>query len=138
MSVGLYDVFLYVYAFFMVYELGVACKRAAGVFFRQQKAFSDLLTMSILELDRIVRISVFMDFGTCIKRRAPENHEFWRYWRVQIFYGDPIGDQNDEWSETSQCLHLEPHPCIVEFPTYAACLLVSNPESTSRGRRQEP
>ena len=48
-------------------------------FFRQKKAFPDLLIMSILEIVRIVRISVFMDFGTCLKRRAPENHEFGRY-----------------------------------------------------------
>ena len=62
-----------------VYELGVASKRAAGAFFLQKKAFPDFLTMSIAEIVKIVRFLGFMDFGTCLKRRASKNHGFGRY-----------------------------------------------------------
>ena len=92
--------------FWCVYELGVASKRAAGAFFRQKKAFPDFLTMSILEIPRICWISVYMDFGTCLKRRAPKNHAFWRYWDLQISHGEPIGEQNDE-------LNLDVWTCIL-------------------------
>ena len=37
------------------------------------------LTVSILEIDKIVRTSEYMTFSTFQKRRAPENHEFSRY-----------------------------------------------------------
>ena len=39
---------------------------------------------------------LFLMFGTYPKRRAPKNHEFWRYSDLQISHHDPIGDQNDE------------------------------------------
>ena len=68
-------------------------------FFSEKAAFLDFLIMSILETVRIVRISIFMDLGTCLKRRAPKNHEFWRYSDLQISHHDLIGDQNDGWSE---------------------------------------
>ena len=74
----------------------MAYKRAAGVFFPAKKAFLDFWTMSILEIVRIVRISVFMDFGTCLKRRA--HHEFWRYQDLQISHGEPFGEQKDEFN----------------------------------------
>ena len=80
----------------------MAYKRAAGAFFLGKTTFPDFLTMSILEtvrIVRIVRISISMNFGTCLKRRAPKNHEFWRYSDLQISHHDTIGDQNDEWSE---------------------------------------
>ena len=77
----------------------MAYKRAAGVFFPGKTTFPDFLTMSILETVRIVRISISMDLGTCLKRRAPKNHEFWRYSDLQISHHDLIGDQNDGWSE---------------------------------------
>ena len=49
-------------------------------FFSDQKGHSRICwTMSLLEIVRIVRISVFIDFGTCLKARAPEIHEFWQY-----------------------------------------------------------
>ena len=67
-----------------------------ALFFLEKTTFPDFLTMSILETVRIVRISISMDLGTCLKRRAPKNHEFWRYSDLQIFHGEPIGEQNDE------------------------------------------
>ena len=70
----------YVYTCFCrVYELGVAYKRAAGAFCRKKKAFPVFLTCQFCKNSRIVRISLIMDVGTCQKRRAPENHQFWRY-----------------------------------------------------------
>ena len=74
----------------------MAYKRAAGAFFSGKTTFPDFLTMSILETVRIVRISISMDLGTCLKRRAPKNHEFWRYSDLQISHGEPFGEQNDE------------------------------------------
>ena len=71
-----------------------ACRRR--LFFVGKTTFPDLLTMSILETVRIVRISISMDLGTCLKRRAPKNHEFWRYSDLQISHGEPFGEQNDE------------------------------------------
>ncbi len=71
-----------------------------ALFFRHTNAFPDFLTVSILEIPRICWISVYMDLGTCLERRAPKNHAFWRYWDLQISHHDPIGDQNDDWSET--------------------------------------
>ncbi len=50
-----------------------------ALFFGKKKAFPDFLTMSIPEIAKIVRLLVFMDFGTCLKRRASKNHAFWRY-----------------------------------------------------------
>ena len=41
-------------------------------------------------------------FGPVYEAARRNKHEIWRYWRVQIPYGDPIGDQNDEWSKLSQ------------------------------------
>ena len=41
----------------------------------------------------------FLLFGTYSKRRAPENHEFWRHSDLQISHHDLIGDQNDGWFE---------------------------------------
>ncbi len=82
--------------FWCVYELGVASKRAAGAFFPAKKRDPGFFDMSILKIARIVWISVFMDFGTCLKRRAPKNHAFWRYKDLQISHHGPIGDQNDE------------------------------------------
>ena len=71
--IGLYTfilIYVYFYAFlyiymrcWCVYGLGVACKHAAGVFFPATNEFPDLLTMSILEIVRIVRISAFVDLG---------------------------------------------------------------------------
>ena len=77
----------------------MAYKRAAGVFSSVKKVFLDFWIMSILEIVRIPRISVYTDFGTCLKRRAPKNDEFWRYedLGVQILHHDPIGEQNDGW-----------------------------------------
>ena len=70
----------YVYTCFCrVYELGVAYKHAAGAFFRRKKSVPGFFDMSVLKNSRIVRISLIMDVGTCLKRRAPKNHEFWRY-----------------------------------------------------------
>ena len=43
-----------------------------------------------------------MCFETYLKRRAPKNHEIWWYSDLQIFHHDPIGDQNDGWSEPSE------------------------------------
>ena len=57
----------------------MAYKRAAGVFFPEKKAFLDFWTMSILEIARIVSISVYTDLGTFLERRVPKNYEFWRY-----------------------------------------------------------
>ena len=68
------------------------CRR----FFFGKKDIPRFSTMSILEIVRIVRISVYMELGTCLKRRAPKNHEFWRYSDLQISHGEPIGEQNDE------------------------------------------
>ena len=76
----------------------MAYKRAAGAFFHGKTTFPDFLTMSLLETVRIVRISIPMDLGTCLKRRAPKNHEFWRYSDLQISHGEPIGEQNDEFN----------------------------------------
>ena len=45
----------------------------------------------------------FCCFRTHPKRRAPKQHEFWRYSDLQIFYQDPIGDQNDGWSQPPKC-----------------------------------
>ena len=59
-----------------IWELGVAYKRAAGAFFLEKTTFLDFLTMSILETVRIVRISISMDLGTCLKRRAPKIMNF--------------------------------------------------------------
>ena len=67
-----------------------------ALFFPENTTVPEFLTMSILETVRIVRISISMDLGTCLKRRAPKNHEFWRYSDLQISHHDPIGDQNDE------------------------------------------
>ena len=74
----------------------MAYKRAAGAFSPGKTTFPDFLTMSILETVRIVRISISMDLGTCLKRRAPKNHECWRYSDLQISHGEPFGEQNDE------------------------------------------
>ena len=49
----------------------MACKRAARVFFPAPKGIPGFWTMSIPEIVRIVGISVFIDFGTCLKRRVP-------------------------------------------------------------------
>ena len=69
----------YVYTCFCrVYELGVAYKRAAGAF-SGQKRRSRIWDMLILKNSRIVRISLIMDVGTCLKRRTLKNLEFWRY-----------------------------------------------------------
>ena len=73
----------------------MAYKRAAGVF-PVKKTSLFVWTVSILEIIRIIKISACVDFGTCLKRRAPKNHEFWRYLDLQISYGRPIGGQNDE------------------------------------------
>ena len=70
-----------------------------ALFFMENQHSRILLTMSILEAVRIVRISISMNLGTCLKRRAPKNHEFWRYSDLQISHHDLIGDQNDGWSE---------------------------------------
>ena len=59
---------------------------------------TDFLTMSILEPIRIVRISISMDLGTCLKRRTPKSHEFWRCSDLQISHGEPIGEQNHEFN----------------------------------------
>ena len=37
------------------------------------------------------------------KERAGKKHEFWQYSDLQIFYQDPIGDQNHGWSEPAKC-----------------------------------
>ena len=71
-----------------------------ALFFMEKTTFSDFLTMSILETVRIVRISISMDSETCLKRRAPKNHEIWRYSDLQISHHDLIRDQNDGWSRT--------------------------------------
>ena len=55
-----------------VYELGVASKRAAGVFFLGKTTFPDFLTMSIPEIVRIVRISISKDFGDLSKKTRAE------------------------------------------------------------------
>ena len=67
-----------------------------ALFFLEKTTFPDFLTMSILGTVRIVRISISMDLGTCLKRRAPKNHEFWRYSDLQISHSEPFGEQNDE------------------------------------------
>ena len=55
-----------------------------------------------------------MIFETYPKRRAPKNHEVWRYSDLQISHHDPIGDQNDDWSDP---------------PVYCICQTVPSPES---------
>ena len=70
-----------------------ACRRR---FFSPEKNAPVFVDMSILKNHRIVRISIFLDLGTCLKRRAPKNHEFWRYSDLQISHGEPFGEQNDE------------------------------------------
>ena len=92
----LYVVLCVYIRFLCFYELGVASKRAAGAFFLEKRALPDLLTMSILGIVRIVRISVSMELGTCLKSRTPKNHEFWRYSDLQISHGEPFREQNDE------------------------------------------
>ena len=62
--------------FVWVYDLGVAYKRAAGALPPAKTVLPDLGIMSILGIVRIVRISIYIDLGTCLKRRAPKNHEF--------------------------------------------------------------
>ena len=70
-----------------------ACRRR---FFTGKTTFPDFLTMPTLETVRVVRISMSMDLGTCLKRSTPKNHEFWRYSDLQISHGEPVGEQNDE------------------------------------------
>ena len=96
--VDLYTFWYVFMRFWCVYELGVACKRAAGAFYLGEKAFQDFWTVSILEIVRIVRIWILEFFGICLKRRAPKSHDFWRYEDLQISHGEPIGEQNDELS----------------------------------------
>ena len=44
-------------------------------------------------------VFVFFWFSDHPTIRAPKKHEFRRYSDPQIFYQDPIGEQNDGWSE---------------------------------------
>ena len=70
-----------------------------ALFFRQNKCVPVFFDTSILKNTGIVRISVFMIFQTCLKRCVLKNHEFWRYQDLQISHHEPIGEENDGWSE---------------------------------------
>ena len=51
----------------------------------------------------LIAVLCFWGFRTHPKRRAPNKHEFGRYSDLQIFYQDPIGEQNDGWYEPPKC-----------------------------------
>ena len=64
-----------------------------------------------------------MCFETYLKRRVPEKHEIWWYWRVQISYDESIGEQNDELSEPHNactCNHIRLPQLIFSLPLAVA------------------
>ena len=48
-------------------------------------------------------VFVLLVFEPIKKDARRKKHELWRYSDLQIFYQDPIGDQNDGWSEPPKC-----------------------------------
>ena len=71
-----FNVFINVFDVFMSLVWPASVPHAL---FSGKKEIPGFVAISILEIIGIFRISVFMDFKTCLKRRAQKNHEFWRY-----------------------------------------------------------
>ena len=73
----------------------MAHKRAAGVFLWKNNIPGLFDYVNSGNCQNCQNFNIY-GFGTCLKRRAPKNHEFWRYSDLQISHGEPIGEQNDE------------------------------------------
>ena len=71
------SIYIYIYICFYVFmSLVWPTSVPQALFVRIIRAFPEFWTMSILEIVRTMIISVFMQFGTCLKRRAPKNDVF--------------------------------------------------------------